>query len=106
MIILYEFAQALSIFHTLMFWVFWYKSMYDYYEVKLPDTPINITMRKIILYVMNTLPPIFMLFDMVFSKIVFRLRHFWVGLLLSVLFFGVQYIGRKVLGCKYSLLHY
>ena len=87
-ILLYEFAQTLSLFHTLMFFFFWRHDMYDYYfNIKDPQTTINRNMRVIILWLINTLPPLCMLFDMIFNKIVFRLRHFWVGLLGSAIFF-------------------
>mmetsp|Transcript_22730 Transcript_22730/g.26096 ORF Transcript_22730/g.26096 Transcript_22730/m.26096 type:complete len:110 (+) Transcript_22730:444-773(+) len=80
-----------------MFHLFWRKSMDDYYWYKEPLTPINQVMRIIIMWTINIVPPLFMLFDMIFSKILFRLRHFWVGMILSVVFFGIQTIGRQVI---------
>ena len=79
-ILIYELAQTLSLFHTIMFFLFWRPSMYDYYWERQPDTHSNQVMRIIMMWTINTIPPIFMLFDMAFSKILFRLRHFWVGL--------------------------
>lgn len=79
-ILVYELAQTLSLFHTIMFFLFWRPSMYDYYWNRSPTTHSNQIMRIIMMWVINTLPPLFMIFDMVFSKIIFRLRHFWVGL--------------------------
>lgn len=99
-ILLYELAQTLSIFHTIMFFSFWYEEMRIYYVNKEPHEQINIDMRIIIMWTINTLPPLFMLFDFIFSKIIFRLRHFWVGLLGSVIFLGFQILGRKIIGSK------
>lgn len=96
-ILLYELAQTLNLFHTIAFWLFWYDGMYDYYMAKDPSTPINKKMRIIIMVVINTLPPIFMIFDMIFSKILFRLWHFMFGLIWSILFVAFQYGGRKAL---------
>ena len=80
-VLIYEFAQTLSLFHTFMFFFFWHQSMHDYYWHKEPQTQINKVMRILIMWVINVFPPLFMIFDMVFSKILFRLRHFWVGLI-------------------------
>mmetsp|Transcript_6981 Transcript_6981/g.7892 ORF Transcript_6981/g.7892 Transcript_6981/m.7892 type:complete len:158 (-) Transcript_6981:63-536(-) len=41
-----------------------------------------------------------MVFDLIFSKIIFRLRHFWVGLLLSLVFLGIQTLGRYMIPKK------
>uniref|UniRef100_A0A7S3KGG7 Uncharacterized protein n=1 Tax=Euplotes crassus TaxID=5936 RepID=A0A7S3KGG7_EUPCR len=92
-ILLYEFAQALSIFHTIMFFGFWRENVLNYYDSN-EYSPSTRTLRVILLYVINTFPPACMLFDMAFSKILFRLRHFWVGLLCSAIFLGIQYLGK------------
>lgn len=86
-ILIYEFAQTLSLFYTIMFFLFWKQSMRDYYWHKEPQAQINKVMRIIIMWCINIFPPLFMIFDMVFSKIIFRLRHFWVGLICSAIFF-------------------
>jgi len=97
-ILLYELAQTLSLFHTIVFWVFFYDNMYDYYYyIKQPDTQINRDMRVIIMWLINSIPPAIMIFDMIFNKIVFRLRHFWVGLVSSVIFLVIQFLGKEVL---------
>jgi len=97
-ILLYELAQTLSLFHTIMFFAFWREDVYDFYfNVKEPKEPINQQMRVIILYSINTIGPLVMIFDMIFNKILFRLRHFWVGLLASVIFFAIQTLGREFL---------
>jgi hypothetical protein len=96
-ILLYEFAQTLSLYHTIVFFGFFYTEMYKYYIDKEPQENINKIMRIVIMWLINTIPPIVMIFDMVFSKILFRLRHFWVGLLCSVIFLGIQYLGRHFL---------
>ena len=97
-ILLYELAQTLSIFHTIMFFAFWYGDLYQYYFIdKEPKTDSNRYMRLIIMWMINTVGPLFMVFDLIFSKIVFRLRHFWVGLLGSAAFLGIQTLGREVM---------
>ncbi len=58
-ILLYELAQALSIFHTFMFFVFWRPALYRYYhDEKLPLTQANRIIRVILLYAINTFPPV------------------------------------------------
>lgn len=97
-ILLYELAQTLSLYHTIVFFSFFYSEVYNYYyNVKKPQEQINKDMRILIMWLINTIPPLVMIFDMVFSKILFRLRHFWVGLLCSVVFLGIQYLGRHYL---------
>ena len=97
-ILIYEVAQTLSLFHTIMFFAFWYSDTHNYYfNIKEPKTDTNRYMRVIVMWGINTLPPMFMLFDMVFSKILFRLRHFWVGLLASAIFLGIQTLGSRVI---------
>jgi hypothetical protein len=100
-ILLYELAQTISIFHTIVFWAFWYDGMHDYYLEKEPQTEINKQMRIYIMVVINTIPPLFMIFDLIFSKIIFRLRHFLIGLICSVIFLGFQYAGRQSLPSKF-----
>jgi hypothetical protein len=94
-ILVYELAQTLSLFHTFMFIAFWHVDTIEYYfNIKEPPTGTNRYMRVIVMWSINTLPPAFMLFDMLFSKILFRLRHFWVGLLCSAIFLGIQTLGK------------
>ena len=97
-ILLYELAQTLNLFHTIMFFLFWRQEVYDYYYyVKEPHEPENRYMRVIILYSINTIGPLIMIFDLIFNKIIFRLRHFWVGLIAAIIFFGIQLLGREFL---------
>ena len=96
-ILLYEIAQTLSLFHTVAFWAFWYPDMKTYYDEKEPSTEINKVMRVGIMIVINTIPSIFMIFDLIFSKIIFRLRHFIVGLILSAMFQVIQYAGLAII---------
>jgi hypothetical protein len=79
-----------------MFAAFWHDDTHNYYfNVKEPLTDTNRYMRVIVMYSINILPPACMLFDMLFSKILFRLRHFWVGLLCSAIFLGIQTLGKN-----------
>ena len=100
-ILLYELAQTLNIFHTFVFWAFWREGMIEYYNAKQPPTEINKQMRLIIMYTINTIPPLFMIFDMIFSKIIFRLYHVLFGLLCSLLLFILQIIGREIFPSKF-----
>lgn len=55
-ILLYEFAQALSIFHTIMFFGFWRENVIDYYDDN-NYSPSTRHLRVILLYIINTFPP-------------------------------------------------
>ena len=47
-ILLYEFAQGLSLFHTIMFFGFWYQDLFHYYYYeKEPRTYSNRVMRVV-----------------------------------------------------------
>lgn len=49
-LILYELAITVNVFHTILFWARWEEKMYDYYEKRSPHTHINVVIRILLMY--------------------------------------------------------
>ena len=103
-IIFYEVALSLSIFSLLTFWIFWHNRISDHQrndhfpggEVR--ETPLWMyILRRIITTWLNVIPPLYLLIDFSFSKLVFKYRHIVFHFLLALAFLGVLKAGERIL---------
>lgn len=99
-ILFYELAQVLNILNIILFWGYWYddlKRFQDYNHASHKEgEDMNLGrmyFRKIILYWINTLPSFYMIFDFMFTKIVFRFRHLVFSILYGGCFLTVVFLG-------------
>lgn len=89
-LILYELAQTLCLFQTIMFWCFWHTEIFEYYAKKEPQTERNVIMRKVNCYVSNIVPPLIMLIDFMVSKVYFRITHIIIHIPIFFVYWAIR----------------
>ena len=99
-LILYEVAQAMNLFQTIMFWAFWHEDVVFWYAWKQPLTPRNVVMRQVMAYINNVIPPLIMLFDLTFSKLVFCFTHVWIHFFVFVVFWAINQGSDNLIGSE------
>ena len=83
-----------------MFWAFWRESVVFWYQWKMPLTPKNVAMRQVMAYINNVIPPLIMLFDLAFNKLVFCFSHIWIHFFLFVIFWAVNQGSSNLIGSE------
>ena len=78
-----------------MFWIFWREEIFNFYNVKEPQTPKNVMMRTVNCYVSNIVPPLIMILDFLFSKTLFVYSHMIFTLLVFILFSILRHFSWK-----------
>ncbi|CAI2371346.1 unnamed protein product [Moneuplotes crassus] len=96
-VILYEVAITINLFHTYFFWVHWYSEIIEYYKNRQPQDELSILVRVSLAHSINLIPPIMLAFDFMFSKVVFNYRHWFLPALTLIIYKCVTLGGEYVI---------
>lgn len=111
-ILLYEIAQVMSLFSLISFWVIWKDRVFEFYRYDHPTgrDPVRSAVgrqvfRMIVCIWINTIPPVYMFFDLLLTKMIFKMRHVLFHVLIMLSFLAVFEAGSKLIPDNTLPLH-
>ena len=87
-LILYEMAAALTLLQFGSFWGKYRETTIDHYR-SMDETKSGPAFRVPVIYIINVLPFLIFIVDMVFNKLLFRFKHLVIVIVLVVLYAGI-----------------
>jgi len=103
-IMLYEVAQVINIFSIFTFWIFWSHKIFEFQRLDHTDGNEGREVAEwrrmyrlgFTLWI-NSITPTYMFIDFLLSKLIFKLRHFVIQMLIALLFLGIYGLGEHII---------
>ena len=96
-LVLYELAIWINVFHTVLFWLRWREEVFEYYRNREPHTRSNVIVRVTLAHCINIIPPVLILIEFIFNKVVFSYRHVFVPILFIIVYELIVKLGDNLI---------